>query len=398
MFSSRERVRRAMRHECPDRVPVMCQLALGHFFLHGNHKPSEVWFDTDTQIQTLIDFQQRYRFDGFLINLPGRPTGWKRYLANYQQGDQGETLTWNSGLVTRVPPDDNAHTFLGDGLPLPRADYTKVDPLEPATYRTVGYVWNTWHAPDLWDVPADADLTDPAAYPDWFTRGLRTAREACPNVSVHVEVFSPFTHLMELFGYQHSLMALIDAPATCHQLLMFFSRMVGAQAQCYARCHPDAILISSAIAGAGFISREMYREFVVPYEKQVVEVIRQSEIPVYTHTCGAIGDRLDLMAATQIDGIDTLDPPPLGTVVLAQAKAEFGGRLFFKGNLDAVNEMLRADDETFEQAVIERLKTGMPGSGYILSSACSVAPHVQPQRLKMMAVLAEQYGRYDTHR
>ena len=74
--------------------------------------------------------------------------------------------------MTRVPPDHNPHTFLGDGRPLPRADYVRVDPFEPATYRTAGYLWNTWHAPDLWDVAVDADLTDPAAYPDWFMCGL----------------------------------------------------------------------------------------------------------------------------------------------------------------------------------------------------------------------------------
>ena len=112
------------------------------------------------------------------------------------------------------------------------------------------------------------------------------------------------------------------------------------------------------------------------------------------HTCGAIGDRLDLMAETGVDGIDTLDPPPLGTVDLAQARQQFGDRFFFKGNLDAVNEMLRADDETFDRAVRQRLEIGMPGSGYILSSACSVAPHVSPQRLTRMVELAEQYGVY----
>ena len=41
---------------------------------------------------------------------------------------------------------------------------------------------------------------------------------------------------------------------------------------------------------------------------------------------------------------------------------------FSKGNLDAVNEMLNADDATFEQAVKDRLEIGKPGSGYILSS------------------------------
>jgi uroporphyrinogen-III decarboxylase len=100
------------------------------------------------------------------------------------------------------------------------------------------------------------------------------------------------------------------------------------------------------------------------------------------------------MGGTSADGIDTLDPPPLGTVDLAQAKARYGQRFFFKGNLDAVNEMLHADESTFEQAVKERLRIGKPGSGYILSSACSVAPHVDPNRLQRLAQLADESGRY----
>ncbi|GAI09749.1 unnamed protein product, partial [marine sediment metagenome] len=114
----------------------------------------------------------------------------------------------------------------------------------------------------------------------------------------------------------------------------------------------------------------------------------------YVHTCGAIGDRLDLMSQTCVDGIDTLDPPPLGTVHLEDAKSKYGRRFFFKGNLDAVNEILSADDQTFEQAVKERIRIGKPGSGYILSSACSVAPYVKPERLKRLAVLAAQLGKY----
>jgi uroporphyrinogen-III decarboxylase len=66
----------------------------------------------------------------------------------------------------------------------------------------------------------------------------------------------------------------------------------------------------------------------------------------------------------------------------------------FKGNLDPVNEMLRADDAAFEDAVRERLRIGTPGSGYILSSACSVAPGVAPARLQRMVQLAEIHGRY----
>jgi len=391
----RERVQAAMCHRTPDRVPVMCQLALGHYFLNSDRRPSDIWFDSEIFARTLADFQQRYRFDGILVNLPGRPADWKAYSTDYRQTDTGEQLSWRCGLETWCPPDDNPHTFLPGRQPLPRADSTVADPEDPALFRVAGYVWNTWHAPGLWDIPDEADLARPESYPDWMTLSLRAARAACPDISVHVEVFSPFTHLLELFGYENALMALLDMPDVCHRLLDVFTGHVTAQVERYADCGPDAILISSAFAGAGFISRDMYRTFVVPYEQRVVRAIARHGLPSYVHTCGAIGDRLDLMAETGVGGIDTLDPPPLGTVDLAQAKQQFGRRFFFKGNLDAVNEMLRADDAAFERAVRRRLEVGMPGSGYILSSACSVAPHVRPDRLLRMVELADRYGRYD---
>jgi hypothetical protein len=393
-MNSRERMQAAMDHRNPDRVPVMCQLALGHYFLYCPYRPSDIWFDSETFAAALVDRQRQYRFDGILVNIPGRPPDWRTRIESHDNVQGVEHIRWESGLETAVPPDDNAQTFARGGARLPRADYRTVDLANPRILRLPGYVWNTWHMPELWGIDPRADLSDPADYPAWFTRALATVQQQAPDASTHVEVFSPFTHLMELFGYEQALMALVDVPETCHKALAVFTGIVLAQVSLYARHQPDAILVSSAFAGAGFISRGMYQEFVAPYEDQVYQAIRQSGAKSYVHTCGAIGDRLDLMAGTSVDGIDTLDPPPLGTVDLEQAKARYGRRFFFKGNLDAVNEMLHADEPTFEQAVRERLRIGKPGSGYILSSACSVAPHVSPDRLKRLTRLAEELGRY----
>jgi len=393
-MNSRERMRLAMNHQEPDRVPVMCQLALGHYFLHCDFDPPDLWFDPETFAAALVQLQQRYRFDGVLVNIPGRPRDWRSRIASRRKDQDREYLRWKSGQETVFPPDDNPQTFLSDGGRLPRANYTSVDLPDPAVQRLPGYVWNTWHMPELWDIDPEADLSDAAAYPKWFTAGLQAVQRNAADVSVHVEVFSPFTHLMELFGYEQALMALVDVPKLCHEALTIFTRSVLAQVQLYGEHRPDAILVSSAFAGAGFLSRQMYREFVMPYEEEVFQAIRQKGCKSYVHTCGAIGDRLDLMAETAVDGIDTLDPPPLGTVDLAQAKAEYGRRFFFKGNLDSVNEMLHADEATFERAVQDRLRIGKPDSGYILSSACSVAPHVKPERLQRLVELAARLGAY----
>jgi hypothetical protein len=393
-MNSKQRIAVAMNHQMPDRVPVMCQLALGHYFLNCSYKPSEIWFNGETFARALFELQQAYGFDGILVNLPGRPPDWTNALASHEKIGAREHLRWKSGLETIFVADDNPQTYQPVQKPLARADYTSVDVGDPATYRTPGYIWNTWHAPELWGIDAEADLSDPSVYPAWFTNTLVKVQQLTPDVSIHIEVFSPFTHLMELFGYEHTLMALVDAPKKCHELLEILTQNVLAQIELYVDCQPDAILVSSAFAGAGFISRLMYEEFVIPYENLLFQAIHRHGLKSYVHTCGAIGDRLDLMSKTAVDGIDTLDPPPLGTIYFEEAKSKYGKRFFFKGNLDAVNEMLNADEKTFERAVKERIRIGKPGSGYILSSACSVAPHVNPQRLKRLVELADQFGRY----
>ncbi len=393
-MNSKERVHAAMNHQQPDRVPVMCQLALGHYFLHSDYRPSDIWLDSEVFAKVLVEMQQKYGFDGILVNLPGRPPRWRKRVRSYEEAGKEELIYWASGSLTRFPPDDNPQTVGPDGGPLARADYRRFDMADPALLRQPGYIWNTWHLPELWGIAPDAHLFSTDAYPPWFTGALEAVQRLAPDISVHVEVFSPFTHLMELFGYEQTLMALVEAPDVCHQALMLFSQVAFSQIMRYAQCKPDAILVSSAFAGAGFISRDMYREFVFPYEDEVFGTIFTMGIKPYVHTCGAIGDRLDLMSELLVEGIDTLDPPPLGTVDLAKAKAKYGERFFFKGNLDAVNEMLHPDDEVFEEAVKERIRIGMPGGGYILSSACSVAPHVKPERLCRLVELAEEYGRY----
>ena len=85
-MNSRARMARAMHRDAlPDRVPVMCQLAIGHYFLNTGLSPIDIWFTSEGFAEALVMLQRRYRFDGILINLPGRLPicltrwrGWRR--------------------------------------------------------------------------------------------------------------------------------------------------------------------------------------------------------------------------------------------------------------------------------------------------------------------------------
>ncbi len=393
-MTGNERVARAMRHELPDRVPVFCQLALGHYFLHAGLPPHRVWFTSEGFAEALVMLQRRYRFDGLLINLPGRPPDLLSAIERVEETREGERLFWKNGGVTVAPWDDNPRHYPADGSPLKRADFATLDPARLDEIDScTGFWWNTCHVPFVADKGPSGPL---AQVPDYFLRTINLVKaETRGQVSIHGEVFSPFTHFMELLGYEPALLALLDDPQKAHALLdqLTETSMLWAVAQ--ARAGVDAVLISSAFAGGGFLSRDMYAEFVLPYERRLADGVAAAGRPVYTHTCGAIGDRLDLMVETHINGLDTLDPPPLGNADLGQAKAGVGRKVFLKGNMNTVELLAAKSDRDVRAEAARCLRAGAPGGGYILSTACSVPPRTQPWKMEMLAPLAEELGRYD---
>ena len=376
-----------------DRVPVFCQLALGHYFLNAGIPAHRIWFTSEGFAEALVKLQRAYRFDGLLINLPGRPPRLLDQLRRVEKTSDGERLYWKNDEVTFVPEDDNPRHYSGaNDAPTRRADFATIDPDHLEVANLSGYWWNTIHVPWLDGASGSGLISE---LPDYFLDTVKLVlKETAGQVSVQGEVFSPFTHFMELLGYENALMALIDDPVKVHALMHRLVESSIAWAVAQARAGVDAVLISSAFAGGGFLSRDMYAEFVLPYERRLADAVRAAGKPVYTHTCGNIGDRIDLMAQTHINGLDTMDPPPLGDADIAAVKRDVGDKLFLKGNMNSVKLLAAKSEAEVTVEATRCLSAAADRGGYILSTACSVAPRVEPWKLKMLVPLAEEAGRY----
>ncbi len=388
-MNSKQRICAAMRHEAVDRVPVMCQLAIGHYLLNTDVTPVEAWYTSEGFARALVTLQERYRFDGILVNLLGTDPEWMRHVARIETAeDGGQTVFFTNGDTARCPADDNVHHLPAGGQRRP--SLAEVDP-ERIYYDDPHSLGGLKYPYYFGLEPYEADPDD--YWPDYVWRTIDLVLDRVgETVSVHGEIFSPWTHLMELFGYEQALMDMLDDPEKIHAILAAYTRGTADLGVRQARRGVDAVLISSAFAGGGFISPRQYDQFVLPYEREVVARVHEEGVPVYTHTCGDIGDRLEQMAATGIDGIDTLDPPPLGSIDLEDAKRRVGDRLFFKGNIDPVNTLLNKSREEVRKDALWRLEVGSPGGGYILSSACSVSPRVPPENLNALVEASEEFG------
>ena len=147
-------------------------------------------------------------------------------------------------------------------------------------------------------------------------------------------------------------------------------------------------------SGQNLISREMYEEIIAPAQKIIVDVCVANQVPCYCHTCGSIDDRLELIVDVGFDGIECLDPPPLGNVRLADAVKRIGDRAFIKGNIDPVNVLLNRSPEQIREVVTSCLEIGMQAGGFILSTACTIAPYTPPENLDVLFEMVEKYGYY----
>lgn len=156
----------------------------------------------------------------------------------------------------------------------------------------------------------------------------------------------------------------------------------------------ESIQISSPYAGASFLSRDSYRQLVFDSVSKMSAAVQQAGGHAYLHTCGHIADRLRIFAETGVAGIECMDPPPLGDTTLEQAVAEVGNDLCLKGNIDSVNVLLNGSDEQVQHTIKTTIENGKQAGGFILSSACSIAPNVPPERVELLGRAVDEFGYY----
>jgi MtaA/CmuA family methyltransferase len=289
-----------------------------------------------------------------------------------------ETVVWQNGDKTIFPPDDLPRYYPASGREIPSLPGFDAEWIPEA----IEFI------PVSQGLDFYIDLDDPYRSVDLIVE------RAGGEFSVHGEVTSPFDYYLRLFGHDRALIGLLDEPGRAKAVLQRYTEALIRLAEELVGHGVDAVKLSSPYAGSGFISPRFYREFVMPFEGEIARAVRRRGVPVYVHTCGAVHDRLEMMAEAGFSGIECLDPPPIGDVELDDAKRRVGGEVFIKGNIDPVHVLLKGSADAVEKDVRSRIEVGKPGGMYILSTACSIAPRTPPQNVRLLAEIAADAGRY----
>ena len=372
-----------MKRDRPERVPVMCQMANGHTVINTGVDPIDYFLDGGLWADCLKQMRALYDFDGILCHKPGRVHGLGDQVEKMDRDAEIPTLYLEDGARIECTRDDDAYYKATDDFTWPDIEDLDLENLlawAPESYRA------------FQASKATLPVSDPDDFEDHVFDTLDSViAELGADYSVHGEVRAPFDHFLNILGMENGLMYLLTHTERCAEVLEVTAGWSVALAVAQVRRGAEAIKISSPFAGNAFLSREMYCDFIQPYEARIASAVKAEGAAVYTHTCGAIGDRLDLICGAGVTGIECLDPPPLGDVDISEAVKLLREKIFIKGNVDPVNTLLRGDKQKIEEDIGKILSATENMEGFILSSACSVAPPTPPDNLKRMVELCREF-------
>jgi len=231
------------------------------------------------------------------------------------------------------------------------------------------------------------DPTKEGRLPGYLEAVVET-KKAITDGIVSAVIAGPWTIAIALRGATELIRDALKDPDYVHELMQFCTRQSISFAEAII---PLGVGLgySEAPASNSLISPKMYRSFVFPYHKQIVDHFKAQKVGLGLHICGYAEPILEDMVNTGVTNI-SIDAP----TDIAKAVAATRGKAVLIGNLDT-NLFYSGSREEMKAAVKHCIDNAPADSGYILSSGCEVPAIAPLEKVDWFYEFVDELGRYD---
>lgn len=173
----------------------------------------------------------------------------------------------------------------------------------------------------------------------------------------------PCAEAADLRGINSLMIDFFDDPTFVRDLFEFVVEMELAFAK--AQIDAGADILGMGDAAASLVGPQIYEEFVLPYERRMIEGIHELGGRVRLHICGNTSKSLEAIGTLQADMVD-LD----FMVSVAAARQAMGPDQVFTGNIDPVAVLRNGTPEGITAAIAQCHEEA--GARYVVAAGCEV--------------------------
>lgn len=365
-----ERMRRALSHQEPDRVPI------SDFFWGGfiDRWRRELALPSDANPYTYYDLD-------WIVTLPNMDP-WIRPFETLSESPEEVVVKTGFGAVL--------HKHFA--FPMPQMRRWETD-----TFEKLERV--------EFDDPRDrrrffaAGDNQIAGVGDGFERNspawIETVRSLRPDFPVYGSIIEVSECLTRLVGQEHTLLWMGEYPermgAVINRLGAFYLEMAQAEIEAAAGLL-DGFVIWGDVAykKSTFMSPRYWREFFKPWVAQMTACAHAHGLPVIYHGCGNVAAILPDYIEMGIDAYNPLEAKAGLDVV--ELRRQYGHRIAFCGNSD-IRVWESNDRDAIRREVLRKLRAA-EGGGFIFQSDHSVTSAVSGLTYDYIVKLVREFGRY----
>jgi uroporphyrinogen decarboxylase len=137
----------------------------------------------------------------------------------------------------------------------------------------------------------------------------------------------------------------------------------------------------------------LFRKHIRPRHQRLVDLAKQYGIPVMMHCCGSSSWAFDDFVEMGIQVVDTLQPEAKD-MQPAYLKQRFGGKLAFHGMISTAGPLAYGSAQDVVETVRQTLAVMMPGGGYMLAPTHQIQSNSPTENVVAMYEAARRYGKY----
>ncbi len=365
-----ERMRRALNHEEPDRIPI------SDFFWGGFTRR---WRQ---ELGLPPDANPYYYYDlDWIVTVPNMDP-WIRPFETLKETAEEVVVRTGFGAILHKHfefPMPEMRAWEIDTLDkLERSEFD--DPRDPRRF-------------------CDGGDNQIAGVGDGFERNsppwLDTVKSLSPDFPVYGSMIEVSECLTRLIGQQNALLWMGEHPDRMGAVI----NRIGAHYLECARAEIDAgrgwldgfvIWGDVAYKQGMFFSPNYWREYFKPWVKQMVEYAHANGLPVIYHGCGNVKAIFQDYIDAGVDGYNPLEVKA-GMDVL-DLRRRFGHQMCFCGNSDI--QVWEAGEPSAVRREVLRKLDAARGGGYVFMSDHSVTSAVSAHTYDYIVKLVREFGRY----
>ncbi len=194
-----------------------------------------------------------------------------------------------------------------------------------------------------------------------------------------------------LMGYERGSYAFMDAPEEMDALCQ---RILEKNEEAYeiAFASPAEVLLTGENTNSDFESPTLFRRYAFPTLRRASELAHAHGKYHWVHACGKLKVLLPQFLAANIDGIESLTPPPYADTPLWEARAAWQARITIDGGISPhilVDELQPGELDEYVRDLFARMA---PGANFVLSVSDDTPTNARLERIVRVGELVREYG------